>query len=301
MSIAKGSPVKLSASMLAFSGHEFSTACEAIAQCGFRYVEPAFIPGYGEFGDDELSIKNARRLKALATAAGLSCRSVSAHVDLGANDAVESMQLRLAFAAVIGADYLVANAGALGSEDAFTANVEQVARIAEDCHVMVCIENPGHGASIFRRGATMADWKRRFDNPWIDLNYDFGNIFTANDEQVDPADDMLAVASTTAHFHVKDVLSDANGWQMCAIGKGSIDYPSILARLASVQPDAALSVEMPLRLSRPMRGAAVFGRIIPIADVAAELKQSLAFIERHFRPAPPKQTENGENLHVSYD
>jgi sugar phosphate isomerase/epimerase len=293
--------VELSASTLAFSGHEFSSACEAIAQCGFRYVEPAFIPGYGEFGDDELSTMNAAWLKAQAAAVGLSCRSVSAHVDLGAPDAVESMRLRLAFAAVIGANYLVANAGALGSEDGFAANVERVARIAEDCGVMVCIENPGHGASIFRRGAAMAAWKQRFDHPYINLNYDFGNIFTANNEQVDPAEDMLVVAPIAAHFHVKDVLSDADGWRMCAIGKGSIDYPSILARLASVQPDAALSVEMPLRLSRPMRGAAVFGPVVPIADVAAELKQSLAFIERNFRPAPPKQTENGENLHVSYD
>lgn len=294
--------MKLSASTLAFSGHDFATACDTIAACGFAYVEPAFIEGYGDFDDAEINVENAGVLKTQAEVVGLSCRSVSAHVDMSAADAVPRMVRRLDFAAALEARYLVTNAGPAGTDDLFAANLEKIAPLAEARNVVICIENPGHGSSLFPTGAAMAAWKRRIGHPFIDLNYDFGNIFTASDERLDPADDLRAVAETAAHFHVKDLLSDAWGWHMCAIGDGSIDYRSALPRLAGLRPDAALSIEMPLRLWRPMRGAARFKPVPPIAQIAAELTKSRAFVEDHFRPGrSPVNAENGATSDVCND
>tara|TARA_R110002124_G_scaffold77169_8_gene206632 strand:- start:7993 stop:8859 length:867 start_codon:yes stop_codon:yes gene_type:complete len=274
--------MQISASSIALSGHSFSVACDAIASAGFAFIEPAFIPGYALFSEDELTPSNAARLLHLAQASGLECRSLSAHVDLGAESAVDATIRRLVFAGELGASYLIGNAAAEGREEAFARNVEAIAPKAEQYGVTICVENPGHGTSVFRSASDMICWKEKFDHPSIDLNYDTGNVFTANDEAVDLRDDISIIAGSAAHYHLKDVLSDQQGWQMCPTGAGSVPIGEMLRILADRQPDAPICVEMPLRLRRPNRGPATFLEPVSVPDAVAALSQSHQFIAEHF-------------------
>lgn len=277
-------PSNISISSLAFSGHGFAQACEAIAASGMRYVEPAFIEGYGAVSEDEFDQGSAKLIRDQAVSSGLMCRSVSAHIDTGATDALDRVKRRIDFAATVGARYLITNAGSEGTAAQFAANLEKLADFAVARDVTICIENPGDGRHLFTSAADMADWKARFDHPAIDLNYDFGNVFTASDETLDPALDMLAIVNTAAHFHVKDIASSATGWRICAIGDGAVNYRAILPTLARSQPDAAFSIEMPVRLSRPGRGKPIFEPVPSIEKITAQLRRSIDFVARHFQP-----------------
>lgn len=276
--------VDISISALAFSGHDFSQACKAITACGARYIEPAFIEGYGAVSEDELGQRAANTIRDQAASSGLMCRSVSAHIDTGASDALDRMKRRIDFAATVGARYLITNSGSAGTEAQFSANLGKLADFAAARDVTICIENPGDGHHLFSNARNMAEWKAKFDHPAIDLNYDFGNIFTASNEALDPALDMLAIVNTAAHFHIKDIASDATGWRMCAIGDGSVNYRAILPTLARSRPDAAFSIEMPIRLSRPGRGKPVFAPVPLAEEITLQLRRSIDFVTRHFQP-----------------
>ena len=291
--------MKLSASTLALSGHSFAAACKAIADCGYDYVEPAYIEGYAEFSEADLSPANGAELKRVAANHGLAIRSVSAHVDMGAGDAFARMMPRLEFAVSLGARFLITNAGSTGSDAIFASNLERLAPAAAARGIIICVENPGAGGSLFPDGQAMAAWKARIDHPSIDINYDVGNIFTASNEAIDPAADIAASAGF-AHFHIKDLRSHIDGWHMCAIGKGAIDYAPLLARLAVLQPGAAMTVEMPLRLWRPGRGAPKLKPIFPIDKIRCELIASREFIVRHFRPDSQPKTLTGAD-YVPHD
>lgn len=291
--------MKLSASTLALSGHSFAVACEAIADCGYDYVEPAYIEGYAEFTEADLSPANGAELKRIAADHGLESRSVSAHVDMGAGDAFARMMARIDFADSLGARFLITNAGSTGSDAIFASNLERIAPEAAARGIIICVENPGTAGSLFPDGEAMAAWKARLDHPSIDINYDVGNIFTASNEAIDPAEDISASAGF-GHFHIKDLRSDTDGWHMCAIGKGAIDYHQLLGKLALLRPGAVMTVEMPLRLWRPGRGAPKLKPVFSIEAIRGELIASREFIVRHFRPDSLPTTLTGAD-YVPHD
>ncbi|RYD93641.1 MAG: hypothetical protein EOP61_23205 [Sphingomonadales bacterium] len=71
------------------------------------------------------------------------------------------------------------------------------------------------------------------------------------------------------------------GWEFCALGAGNVD---LAAYLAAIPHDLPLSLELPLRLSRPGYGDPV-RNVDPLAlgDLRAALAQSLDFVRQHGR------------------
>lgn len=114
----------------------------------------------------------------------------------------------------------------------------------------------------------------RFAHPLLRLNYDAGNVYSYSGSALQPGDD-LAAAGTAAigHLHLKDLSASGDGWGFCAIGAGLVDYPALMRHLPPTLP---LSLELPLRLTRPGRDDPVRSAApLPLPVLCATLKASL--------------------------
>ena len=93
----------LSINTLIFQGHDIRTALRELAQLGVARVELAFIKAYApDLTDDFFTEERGRQFRDLLDEFGLTGPAVSAHMDLGADDAVEAFRRRMVFAQALG-------------------------------------------------------------------------------------------------------------------------------------------------------------------------------------------------------
>ncbi len=184
------------------------------------------------------------------------------------------------FARRVGAKVIVTNAGPGQEKKAFIKNMETLSREAESLNLIIGLENPGDGKeNIINSGKDGAMVVREIDSEWVKLNYDFGNLISHLFDRVRPEEDYRDALPYSAHLHIKDVKPDGQGWGFTEIGKGSIDYRSVLKQLKSEEPSLPLSLEVPLRLTRapdasPRRRASP----LPLNEIRSILKGSLDFV-----------------------
>lgn len=244
----------ISVSTALFDGHSLETAFEEIAAAGIRSVEPAYIAGYTDFTEDDFSEASGHKLAELANKWGLRCGSISAHLDLGSSKAQTQAMLnrRIQFAAASGARILVTNAGLALDKDRILARVEAALPLCEDLNITLALENPGHGAgAAIHDAASGIALVRQLDHQHLRLNYDTCNVYSYSGGQKQPRDDLAGVdRSWFGQLHIKDLRSKGPDWHFCAIGDGEVDNEAVLQQL----PGLPLSLELPMRLSRPMRG-----------------------------------------------
>lgn len=267
----------LSVSTALFDGYPMARAIEEIARSGVGAIEPAFIRGYVDFDESAFLPKPAETLRRLIEVSGLKTQAVSAHMDLSAPDAPEMLKRRVAFAATLGARYLMTNAGPRNGRQAVLRCLDAVLGDCEELGVVLALENPGHGADdLLPDRAAGADLVAAVASPFVRLNYDVGNVFTYSREAVRPEDDLVGEASAIAHAHLKDVASTADGWRFTAIGEGAIDYAAVWRRLPK---DCPVGIELPLRLDRTGRRDPVrCSEPLALDSLRAALAASLAYV-----------------------
>jgi len=101
----------LSINTLIYQGYDLPIVLKEISQLNVKYVEPAFIKTYSpELKEEDFSERNAKRLRGMLSEFGLSTLALSAHMDLGREDAIESFKRRMSFAKEIGARIIITNA-----------------------------------------------------------------------------------------------------------------------------------------------------------------------------------------------
>lgn len=288
----------LSISTSAYDGYDFPTILKEISQLGASYVELAFIQGYMDpFDEDYFSEMNAKMIQGLLSDTGLSCFAFSAHMDLAGKGAVDIFEKRMVFAKTVGAKIIITNAAPRSQEKEFIQNIVALADIAKSLDMIIALENPGDGKeNVVNSGETGASFIRQIASDWVKLNYDFGNLLSHLFEKVRPEEDYKYALPYSAHLHLKDVRSYEQGWFFTEIGKGSIDYRSILKNLKSENQSLPLSLEVPLRLTRapdasPRRQASP----VPLDEIRRVLQGSINFVECHLGREKSKET----NLHES--
>ena len=234
-----------------FDGYSMELAIEEIARAGATYVEPAFIRGYVDFDEGMFTGASASRLRATTETAGLGIKAVSAHLDLSGPDAVEALSRRIGFAAGLDASFLITNAGPMTERAVIRKAIDAVLPRLEQAGIALALENPGHGeGDLLGNAQSGASFIREIGSRHVCLNHDAGNVFTYSREATQPADDIAAVVDAVGHAHLKDIVSRDTGWSFCALGEGSVDYQDYWAMLPAALP---VSIEMPLRLERPLR------------------------------------------------
>ncbi len=277
----------ISVSTAAFDGYPWGQIMDELAALGVPLVEVAFIRGYiGSFGEDDLSAGTAAGIVEAMRGAGVTCRALSGHIDLGEAGAKEAILRRLDFAAALGARYVVTNATTRRTETAFWETIEAAAAAAAERDLVIALENPSAGSdSILETGRDGASIVSRLDTPTVRLNFDCGNTIIYFGEAVDPRADIEAALPYLGHLHVKDVRSGHDDWVFTAIGDGAAGYDQILPKLAASNPDVPISLEIPLRLKWPGKREPRRGEVAePIETIRTTLQRSLDFLDRQGFP-----------------
>lgn len=270
----------VSVSTVLFDGYPMERALEEIARSGAKYAEPAFIRGYVDFSEDDFSDSAARGLGRVAKDLDLSVHAISAHMDLSLKDAATMLRRRVDFAEALGAKVLITNAGPAMRVESIRATIVALLPRLERWGGVLAIENPGHGSGDLV--GTAGEGKSLIDvigSPHVRLNHDAGNVFTYSGERLQPADDYMSARDAIAHAHLKDILSLESGWSFCPLGSGDVD---IVGYLDAIPVDLPLSLELPLRLTRPGRNDPQRSeQPLSIDDLNAALVKSLAFVSAH--------------------
>jgi sugar phosphate isomerase/epimerase len=94
----------VSVSTMAFDGYSLEVALDELAALGVKYVEPASVDKvFQHLVEEDFCDRRAAWLRAELLGRGLSCLSLSAHMDLTQADSADRFHRRLEFARNIGA------------------------------------------------------------------------------------------------------------------------------------------------------------------------------------------------------
>src|SRR5690606_16963651 len=158
-------------------------------------------------------------------------------LERGRGDAWHMLCAGIGCAGMLGARFLITNAGSAADRDSIVALLREVAPECRAAGVQIALENPGHGSgSLIGDAADGRQLLSALGLPDVGLNYDVGNVFTYSHERVAPEDDLRGTGPGILHVHLKDVASSAVGWEFTAIGDGSIDYRAVWAELSRDVP-----------------------------------------------------------------
>jgi sugar phosphate isomerase/epimerase len=270
-------------STAAYDGYDPATAFKEISRVGVDLVEIAFIEGYTDpFTEDYFNDGNAARLSDLLAKYDLKCLSFSSHVDLSRDGIVEVFKNRMAFAEKLGAKYIVSNAAPLQNKNQFMRNIAELGQSAAELAMTIALENPGDGkANVMDSGEPSARLIEEIGLESVKINYDFGNLLSHCFEKIRPEEDCRYVCDCAVHYHIKDVASDEAGWYFTEIGKGTIDYGSILKELATLPEPVPVSLEIPLRIRRapdasPLRAP----QPVDIKEIRRVMASSVEFVKQ---------------------
>ena len=240
-------------STAAYDGYDLELAFREIAHTGVDLVEIAFIEGYTDpFTEDYFNDRNAAEISVLLEDLGLKCLSFSSHVNLAGEGIVDIFRNRMAFARKLGARYIISNAAPAPDKDQFMKNIAELGETAASLDMIIGLENPGDGnPNVIDSGEPAARAIKEIGLASVTINYDFGNLLSHCFSKLKPEQDYKHVLDQAGHFHIKDVAyDDSAGWYFTEIGKGTIDYKTILNDITAFSDSVPLSLEIPLRVSR---------------------------------------------------
>lgn len=236
---------KISVSSMAFDGYPLETALDELAALGVRDVEPASVDKvFQHLVEADFCDARAAWWREQLRARGLSCVSLSAHMDLTQPDSVDRFRRRLEFAAAIGARIVNTIAGPVSGAEGFRANIPAIARRAADLGLTVALENHG---DLVDRGAQILEFIQEIGHPAVRLNYDTGNAWYYAKGHLDPAKELSEVAPVVAHVHLKEPRVEEGLMRWVALGEGALDIRGIGGILDTRLPGVPVSIELSLR------------------------------------------------------
>ena len=235
----------LSINTLAYEGYDLTTALQEIAKIGINHVELGYTQGWTEgLTEEHFSEASAADINRLLSDLGLSSIALSAHIDLTTEAAVDELKRRIDFGKRLGAKIVNTKVGSRSGLKKFEKNIEPIAEYAESVNIVIGLENPSEGTDqIITSGQTGAEVVKRIDSDFIKLNYDFGNAFTYSKGKVDPAFDYKNALPYACYLHLKDMSKIDDGWIFAQIGKGIVNYDTILKELVEENKLLPLSIE----------------------------------------------------------
>jgi sugar phosphate isomerase/epimerase len=235
----------ISVSSMAFDGYSLETALDELAALGVQYVEPASVDKvFQHLVEADFCDGRAAWLRDQMRARGLSCISLSAHMDLTQPDSVDRFRRRLEFAGAIGAGVVITIAGPTSGLEGFRVNIPAIAACAAELRLTLALENHG---DLLDRGRQIVQFIQGIGNPAVRCNYDTGNAWFYAKGALDPAAELNEVAPVVAHVHLKDPRVDDGLMRWVALGDGTLDLAAVGRILRHRLPHAPVSIELSLR------------------------------------------------------
>jgi len=269
----------VSVSTMAFDGHSLETALDELAALGVTHVEPASVDKvFQHLVEEDFCDRRAAWLRAELLARGLSCLSLSAHMDLTQPDSVDRFHRRLEFARNIGARCVNSIAGPTGKLEGFRKNIPAIADRARDLGVMIALENHG---DLLDREQQVLDFIREVNHPAIRVNYDTGNAWYYSKGAINPVEELALLAPVVAHVHLKTPQVDDGMLRWVALGEGILDLPAAARVLKERLPGVPVSYELsPRQRSRDFEPRWRMPEVPPLAEIRATISRSLRALQR---------------------
>ena len=235
----------ISVSSMAFDGYSLETALDELAGLGVQHVEPASVDKvFQHLVEADFCDAQATWLREQMRARGLSCVSLSAHMDLTQPDSVDRFRRRLEFARAIGAGIVNTIAGPTSGLEGLRANIPAIAARAAELGLTLALENHG---DLVDRGRQIVQFIQGIGNPAVRCNYDTGNAWFYARGALDPAGDLDEVAPVVAHVHLKDPRLEDGLMRWVALGDGTLDLAAIGVLLRTRLHEVPVSIELSLR------------------------------------------------------
>ncbi len=235
----------ISVSSMAFDGYSLETALDELAGLGVQYIEPASVDKvFQHLVEADFCDAQATWLRERMRARGLSCISLSAHMDLTQPDSVNRFRRRLEFARAIGAGIVNTIAGPTSGLEGLRANIPAIAVRAAELGLTLALENHG---DLVDRGHQIVQFIQGIGNPAVRCNFDTGNAWFYAKGALDPAAELNEVAPVVAHVHLKDPRVEDGLMRWVALGDGVLDLPAVGRILRHRLPHAPVSIELSLR------------------------------------------------------
>ena len=272
-------PRIISVSSMAFDGYSLETALDELAGLGVQYVEPASVDKvFQHLVEADFCDARAAWLQEQMHARGLSCLSLSAHMDLTQPDSVDRLRRRLEFARAIGAGIVNTIAGPTAGLEGFRANIPAIAARAAELGLTLALENHG---DLVDRGRQIVQFIQGIGNPAVRCNYDTGNAWFYAKGALDPAAELDEVAPVVAHVHLKDPRVKDELMRWVALGDGVLDLPGVGRLLRNRLPQAPVSIELSLRQrSRDFEPRWRTPEIPSLSEIRDVIRRSLEALHR---------------------
>ncbi len=264
----------VSVSTMAFDGYALETALDELAALGVRYVEPASVDKvFQHLVEEDFCSARANRLRQELNDRGLSCLSLSAHMDLTGPDAIERFHRRLEFARNLGARCVNTIAGPADRGEEFRRNIPAIAERARDLGVVMALENHG---DLLNGGQQALDFIREINHPAVRVNYDTGNAWYYSKGTIDPVEELALLAPVVAHVHVKSPKIVEGLLRWVALGDGALDLPALAHVLKGRMPGVPVSYELsPRQRSRDFEPRWRTPEIPPLEGLRDAISRSL--------------------------
>jgi sugar phosphate isomerase/epimerase len=268
----------VSVSSMAFDGYPLETALDELASLGLAYVEPTSVDKvFQHLVEEDFCDKRAAWLTGQMASRGLSCLSLSAHMDLTRPDSVDRFRRRLEFAHAIGARIVNTIAGPTSGLQGFRCNIPAIGKRAADLCLTLALENHG---DLMNRGRQIADLIGEIDIPAVRVNYDTGNAWYYGRGVVDATVELAEVASIVAHVHLKTPRVEEGMIRWVALGDGILDLPAVGRILRELLPTTPVSIELsPRQRSQDFEPRWRTPEVPALSEIRGMIARSLAALE----------------------
>ena len=220
-------------------------ALQGLSRVGFRQIELLAASEWTpHFDPSSASESDRRRLQEALDRHGLRIASLSGHSNLATEAGMNKFMDRLEFAASQGVPIVNTGVGDLSTEELrrdFHRNIRRIAEVASKKKITVALEPHGDWAPS---GKALVKLIREIGSDSIRINYDTANVVFYSGER--PEVDIVHAASFVAHVHMKDKIGGKKEWNFPGLGKGEIDFPSILNTLEQSGYSGPFSIEIEL-------------------------------------------------------
>ena len=219
----------------------FDEALAGIAEAGYRHVELSAVPGWTEHVD--LDTDEPHEVRRRLAEHGLEAVSLSGHSDLTTREGLEHGIKAVEWAGRYGLPVVNTAVGGHASqeesEQAFLANVGELADAAEDAGIVVALEI--HGDIMASSDVTLP-LIEKIGRDSVKVNYDTANVvYYSGDTAVE---DIPKVADRLVHVHLKESKGGKGVWNFGTIGEGDVDFAEVLRLLREAGYDGPYSVEI---------------------------------------------------------
>jgi sugar phosphate isomerase/epimerase len=228
-----------------YHGYSLNEALSGIAEAGFKYIELTATKGWTEHVMPEMSFKELYNIKLKIQEMGLSVIGFSGHCNLLDEDRLHDFVDNIRLAGFFESKYIVTSIGEahFGSNKSsslklLTENIKSLIPELKANNLKLVLEI--HGA--YSTASIMEKIVDAVSSEIVGINYDTANaIFYGN---VDPTQDIKKCIDKILYMHIKDKAGANNEWNFPALGKGYIDFPSILSQLDAYKNYCPLSIEI---------------------------------------------------------